>query len=57
MLTSFRPGDPVTTLRGTTRGVVTRVLDDGRIAWKPEGRTMEMIALPENLLPEERPHV
>ncbi len=31
---SFRPGDRVQTLRGSTSGVVVRVLDDGRIAWR-----------------------
>lgn len=44
-------GDRVQTMRGTTRGVVTRILEDGRIAWCPEGSTLELIALPESLLP------
>ena len=38
-------------MRGTTRGIVTRILEDGRIAWRPEGSTLELIALPESLLP------
>jgi len=44
-------GDRVQTMRGTTRGVVTLILEDGRIAWRPEGSTLELIALPESLLP------
>jgi len=38
-------------MRGTTRGIVTHILEDGRIAWRPEGSTLELIALPESLLP------
>ena len=48
---SLSEGDRVQTMRGTTRGVVTRILEDGRIAWRPEGSTLELIALPESLLP------
>ena len=44
-------GDRVQTMRGTTRGIVTRILEDGRIAWRPEDSTLELIALPESLLP------
>src|SRR5882672_4007031 len=29
---SFAVGDPVKTLRGTTHGVIVRLLDDGRVA-------------------------
>ncbi len=43
------PGDRVRTLRGSLRGVIVRVLDDGRVAWRPDGRTSELIALPESL--------
>lgn len=46
------PGDRVSTLRGTTRGVIIRVLEDGRIAWKPDGGALEIVALPENLMLE-----
>jgi hypothetical protein len=42
----------VRTLRGSARGVVQRVLDDGRIAWLPDAGSMELLALPESLLPE-----
>ena len=31
----FAPGDHVRTLRGSLGGIVQRVLDDGRIQWKP----------------------
>ena len=43
--------DRVQTIRDTTRGVVTRIHEDGRIAWRPEGSTLELIALPQSLLP------
>ncbi len=49
---SFKPGDRVTTLRGSSRGVITRVLEDGRIAWKSDGGSLELITLTENLAPE-----
>lgn len=49
---SFVPGARVRTLRGSARGAVQRVLPDGRIAWLPDGGSMELLALPESLLPE-----
>ena len=42
-------GDRVQTLRGSTSGTVVRVLDDGRVVWKPDGSTMEFTGLPESL--------
>lgn len=48
----LKPGDRVKTLRGSTRGVIVRVLNDGRFAWRPDGGRGELIALPESLLPE-----
>ena len=45
----FGPGDRVRTLRGSLRGVVVRVLEDGRLGWRPDGRANELIALPESL--------
>lgn len=45
----FRASDRVQTLRGGLRGTVVRVLGDGRLAWRPDGRTSELIALPETL--------
>lgn len=43
------PGDRVQTLRGTTRGTIVRVLEDGRVVWKPEGVDTELTGLPESL--------
>jgi hypothetical protein len=45
----LEPGDRVRTLKGTLHGVIKRVLDDGRVAWRPDGATGELIALPESL--------
>jgi hypothetical protein len=46
----FKQGDRVKTLRGSTRGVIVRVLPDGRVAWRPDGTESELLALPESLL-------
>jgi hypothetical protein len=46
---SFQPGDRVRTLRGSTRGRVLRLLEDGRVAWQPDGSAAELFALPEGL--------
>ena len=46
----FKSGDAVTTLRGSARGVVVRVLPDGRVVWGPNGGETELFSLPENLL-------
>jgi hypothetical protein len=46
----LKAGDRVKTLRGTTRGKIMRVLDDGRVVWKPTGSNSELIALPEALI-------
>ena len=45
----WKAGDRVKTLRGSLRGVIMRVLADGRVVWKPEGAENELIALPESL--------
>lgn len=42
-------GDPVQTLRGSIRGTITRVLEDGRIAWKSDASGTELVSLPEGL--------
>lgn len=42
------PDTKVKTLRGSTHGVVLRVLEDGRIAWRTDSGA-ELIALPESL--------
>ena len=47
------PGTRVKSMRGSIRGVITRVLDDGRVAVRPDGSASEMISLPENLLAED----
>jgi hypothetical protein len=49
---SFQPGDRVKTLRGSTRGVIKQILDDGRVVWQPAGTQSELIALPESLVQE-----
>lgn len=46
----LQPGDCITTLKFTNRGRVTRVLPDGRVAWMPEGRKTELLAMPESLI-------
>ncbi|MEA3211970.1 MAG: hypothetical protein QOE70_5027 [Chthoniobacter sp.] len=46
-------GTRVKTLKGSLRGVIVRVLDDGRVALRADGSTSELIALPESLVPEE----
>ena len=46
----FQAGDRVKTLRGSTSGVILRVLPDGRVLWQPNGSQSELIALPESLL-------
>ena len=49
---NLKPDDRVKTLRGTTRGVVLRFLDDGRVVWKPDGSGSELMGLPEGLVPD-----
>jgi len=48
----FKPGDRVKTLRGSTSGVILKMLGDGRIVWRPDGTKSELTALPESLLKE-----
>lgn len=50
----FQPGDRVMTLRGSSHGVVARLLPDGRVLWKPDGAAMDLMALPESLRREGR---
>jgi hypothetical protein len=49
---SFQPGDRVRTLRGSSRGIIIRLLADGRVVWKPDGTGSELTGLPESLLRE-----
>lgn len=48
----LKPGDRVKTLRGTSRGIIVRALEDGRLVWKADGSSAELISLPESLLPD-----
>ncbi len=50
----WKSGDRVKTLRGSTRGVIVRLLDDGRVVWRPDGTQSELMALPESLLREKK---
>jgi hypothetical protein len=51
----WKPGDRVKTLRGSLRGVIVRVLEDGRVAWRPDGTESELMALPESLCADSSP--
>ena len=46
----FSVGDRVKTLRGSLRGRIVRVLEDGRVVWKADATGSELVALPESLL-------
>ena len=46
---SLKVGDRVKTLRGSLRGIIVRVLDDGRVVWRPDGTNTELTGLPESL--------
>ena len=48
--TAIVAGTRVKTMRGSMRGVITRVLDDGRVAVRPDGSASELLSLPESLL-------
>ena len=50
----WKPGDRVKTLRGSLRGVIVRILKDGRVVWKPDGTESELTALPESLCAENK---
>ena len=47
----LKAGDRVKTLRGSMRGVIVSLLEDGRVVWRPDGSGSELTALPESLLP------
>jgi hypothetical protein len=49
---SFDAGDRVKTLRGSSHGTVLRIESDGRVVWRPDGSSAELLALPESLLRE-----
>lgn len=44
-------GTRVRTLKGSLRGVILRVHEDGRVAWRPDGSAAELLCLPESLTP------
>ena len=48
----WKPGDRVKTLRGSLHGVVVRLLEDGRVVWRPDGTDSELTGLPESLVAE-----
>jgi len=48
----WKRGDRVKTLRGSLRGKILRVLDNGRVVWRPDGTATELTALPESLTPD-----
>jgi hypothetical protein len=48
----FQIGDRVKTLRGSARGVVLRLLADGRVIWRADGTQSELTGLPEGLIRE-----
>ena len=50
----WKPGDRVKTLRGSLHGKILRVLEDGKIAWQPDGTKSELTALPESLCEDKR---
>lgn len=52
----LKAGDRVKTLRGST--TVVRILNDGRLVWRPDGHGAELTLLPESLLPDAKspPH-
>ena len=52
MVADLKAGDHVKTLRGSTRGVIVRVLDDGRLVWRANGSGAELTSLPESLIPD-----
>ena len=50
---SFAPGDRVMTLRGSSHGVVVRLLPNGQMVWRADGGTLELMCLPESMRREE----
>jgi hypothetical protein len=46
----LKVGDRVKTFRGTLTGTIQRLLPDGRVVWKPDSGSSELVALPESLL-------
>lgn len=51
---AFQPGDRVKTMRGSLHGQILRFMDDGRVVWRPDDTTAELIAMPESLVGEKK---
>ena len=49
---SLKVGDRVKTFRGSGRGVIVRVLKDGRVVWRSDASESELISRPETLVKE-----
>ena len=49
----WKTGDRVKTLRGSLHGVIIKVLQDGRVVWKPDAAAGDLTALPESLCRED----
>jgi hypothetical protein len=49
----LKAGDRVKTLRGSLHGVILKVLEDGRVIWKPDATAGNLTALPESLCRED----
>jgi hypothetical protein len=50
----WKPGDRVKTLRGSSRGTIVRILEDGRVVWRQDGSQSDLTGLPESLCRDER---
>ena len=50
----WKPGDRIQTLRDSAHGVIVRVLEDGRVVWRPDGTDGDLTSLPESLLRERK---
>ena len=46
----LKPGDRVKTFRGASQGTIVRILSDGRVVWRSDTSSSELIALPESLI-------
>ncbi|MEO6052974.1 MAG: hypothetical protein ABIP97_03085 [Chthoniobacterales bacterium] len=49
---SLKVGDRVQTLRGSLRGKIIAILEDGRITWQPDETSTPMTAVPESIISE-----
>jgi len=50
----FRPGDRIKTLLGSSRGVIVRLLPEGKVVWRPDDSQSELTALSESLIKERK---